>query len=202
MSRAIFTSFLLLLCNIAHAQNLVRDTIPAKWLDPLLPEELAKLKYPEYATPLDRARMEIWAGRYKLGLLTLNKAKDADAAQVALLRATALAQTGRRDQAIEVLSKDAVKDEPRVQILRAVILEETGKLDEAFALVQEHLKAHAESIAGHFQLGHLAELKGDYETARDAYKWFIDEPQRYLDRATNDSIQTDSAEDLTYIGRA
>src|SRR3954451_5044064 len=168
MSRAIFTCFLLLLCNLAHAQNLTRDTVPARWIDPLLPEELAKLKYPEYATPLDRARMEIWAGRYKLGLLTLKKAKDADAAQVALLRATALSQTGRREQAIEVLSKDAVKDEPRVQILRAVILQEVGKLDEAFALVQEHLKAHADSIAGHFHLGQLAELKGDYDTARDA----------------------------------
>ncbi|HEX3357824.1 MAG TPA: tetratricopeptide repeat protein [Tepidisphaeraceae bacterium] len=187
---------------IVAAQDLTRDTIPGKWLDPFLPENLPKLQYPGYATALDRARMEINTGRYKLGLITLKKVGDASLAPVAILKATALAETGRRPQAIEVLSQPATADDPHVEILKANLLADDGKLDEAIKLVQKHMAEHKDSIAGHFELGKLAEERGDYDTAKDAYKWFVDEPQHFLDRATQQSFHTDSAEDLTYIGRA
>src|SRR5581483_6048231 len=191
----------LLLGTAACAQNLTRDTIPGKWLDPLLPEDLPKLKYPSYANALDRARMEINSGRYKLGLITLKKAGDADAVQVAILKGTALQQTGRREQAIQILSQGPAAKDGRAQVLRADILVELGKLDDAIAIANQHLKEHADSVPGHFELGRLKELKGDYHAARDAYKCFVDEPQHFLDRATNDTLHTDSAEELTYIGR-
>src|SRR5205823_1665816 len=44
----------LFLCTFAAAQNLSRDTIPGKWIDPLLPEDLPKLDYPAYYNDLDR----------------------------------------------------------------------------------------------------------------------------------------------------
>ena len=78
---------------------------------------------------------------------------------------------------------------------------EIGKLDDAIAIATDLLKQHPDSIAAHYELGKLSELKGDYDTAQDAYKWFVDEPQHFLDRATNNTLHTDSAEDLTYIGR-
>ena len=187
--------------SAAWAQDLRPDTIPGKWLEPLLPESLPKLKYPSYATPLDRARMEINSGRYKLGLISLKKATDADATQAAILKATALQQTGRRKQAIEALSQPSLAKDVRARILRADVLVEIGKLDDAIAIATDLLKQHPDSIAAHYELGKLSELKGDYDTARDAYKWFVDEPQHFLDRATNNTLHTDSAEDLTYIGR-
>ncbi len=193
---------MILLCSsVGFAQDLTRDAIPNKWLDPLLPEDLPKLTYPSYATALDRARMEIDGGRYKLGLATLKKATSEDPAQVAVLKAKALAQTGRRELAIEVLSQPAIANDARVQILKADVLVELGKIDDALATTKDHLKQHADSIAGHYELGRIAELKGDYDTAREAYKWFVDDPQRFLDRAANDSFKTDNAEDVTYIGR-
>ena len=202
MRLLITSAAVMLVCQIAVAQNLTRDTIPQKWIEPLLPEDLPKLHAPEYATPIEQAKMDIFAGRYKLGLNTLKKIKDADAAQVAALKATALAQTGRRAEALEVLSQPAVAGDAHVQLLRADVLVDVGRISEALAVIQEHLKQHADSIAGHFELGRASELAGDYATARDAYKWFVDDPQRFLEKATQQSFNTDSAEDLTYIGRA
>ena len=75
--RSLFVLGLLILSSAAFAQNLTRDAVPNRWLDPLLPEDLPKLKYPSYATPIDRAAIEINSGRYKLGLMTLKKADDA-----------------------------------------------------------------------------------------------------------------------------
>src|SRR5437764_4307187 len=148
--RLLFVAASLMLSGAVVAQDLTRDTVPRKWLDPLLPEDLPKLKIPEYATAIDRARMEITSGRYKLGLLTLKKAADAEPAQVAVLKATALAQTGRREQAIKVLTQPAVAKDARVQMLLADVLAELGRTDEAFVVVQEHLKQHADSIPGHY----------------------------------------------------
>jgi tetratricopeptide (TPR) repeat protein len=199
--RLCFLIILVLPPSLVIAQDLRPDTIPAKWLDPLLPEDLPKLQYPTYATALDRARIEVNSGRYRLALLTLKKAGDADATQVAILKATALEQTGRRELAIDLLSQGAAIKDARAQILRADILVELGKLDDALAIARDLLKQHPDSIAAHYELGKLSELKGDYDTARDAYKWFVDEPQHFLDRAANNTFHTDSAEDLTYIGR-
>ena len=61
--------------------------------------------------------MEINSGRYKLGLISLKKATDADATQAAILKATALQQTGRRKQAIEALSQSSLAKDVRAQIL-------------------------------------------------------------------------------------
>ena len=181
---------------------MTRDAAPRKWLESLLPEDLPKLQYPEYANTLDRAQIEIWSGRYKLGLITLKKVKDGDAAQIAVLKATALAETGRREQALQALSDPAVAKDAHVQIHRANLLADMGKLNDALAISRQLLKQHPDSIAGHYQLGRISELAGDYDTARDAYKWFVDDPQHFLDRATQDTIHTDSAEDLTFIGQA
>src|SRR5262245_20364097 len=78
MRLLITSAAVLLIGQIALAQNLTRDTIPQKWIEPLLPEDLPKLKAPEYATPVEQAKMQIFAGRYKLGLNTLKKIKDGD----------------------------------------------------------------------------------------------------------------------------
>src|SRR3954468_24461279 len=60
----------------------VRDSIPQKWIDPMVAENLPALKYPAYYTDLEKARAQWFAGRYKLSLITLRKIKDAKPEQL------------------------------------------------------------------------------------------------------------------------
>src|SRR5215203_5330553 len=80
------------------------ESLPRKWLNPLLPEDLPALNYPAYFKPLDKARLESFTGRYKRSLMTLWDAKDADATEIALIKARSLATIGRAPEAIEILS--------------------------------------------------------------------------------------------------
>src|SRR4051794_29816738 len=169
----------LLVCitGVARGQDLSRDTIPGKWIEPLLPENLPKLELPAYAKDLDRARAEAFTGRFKKSLRTLAKVKDADPAEVAIIRATSLAALGNRDDALKALSDPSVVDQPRVQVRRAELLADMGRLDEAVVLLKQHVAKNPDSITGHYYLGAISERAGDLETAKDAYAWFTAEPQ-------------------------
>src|SRR3954453_17261889 len=125
--------------SAARGQDLSRETIPGKWIEPLLPENLPKLELPEYAKDIDRARAEAFTGRFKKSLRTLAKVKDAHAAEVAMIRATSLAAMGRRGEALKSLSDPAVADQPRVQVRRAILLADMGRLDESLALLKQHI---------------------------------------------------------------
>src|SRR3954471_7520560 len=120
----------------ASAQDLVRDAIPQKWSEPLLPEQLPPLKYPAYFDDVDKAKAQAHTGRYKLSLATLRKIKEPkpeERVAVALTRGRALAALGRTDEALKALSdttkaplkgKDGTADvpvaeHPRVQLLKA-----------------------------------------------------------------------------------
>src|SRR4051812_47913187 len=72
MRRTCVLMFLISLVMAAtvHAQ-LARETIPGKWLNDVLPEDMPALDYPPDATPLDKARLESFTGRYKRSLQTL-----------------------------------------------------------------------------------------------------------------------------------
>src|SRR4051812_33534257 len=74
----------------ARGDDFVKQSIPNRWIAPFLPEDLAKLEHPGYYKELDKARVESFTGRYKLSLLTLEKVKDVDPLQVALIRANSL----------------------------------------------------------------------------------------------------------------
>ncbi len=187
----------------ARAQDLVRQTAPFKWLDPVLPEDLPELNYPAYANDLDRAKLEAFTGRYKRSLFTLLKVKDADPVEVALVKGTSLSAIGRREEAVEALSSPQVKDDPRVQVMRATVLAELGQTAEAIELLGAHLEAHPQSLAGRYQLGVAYELAGDLDKARGAYGWFVAEPQNFLEKWQRDRERAfDNAADVTTIGRA
>ena len=187
----------------ARAQDLVRQTAPFKWLDPVLPEDLPELNYPAYANDLDKAKLEAFTGRYKRSLFTLLKVKDADPVELALVKGTSLSAIGRREEAVEALSSPQVKDDPRVQVMRATVLAELGQTAEAIELLGANLEAHPQSLAGRYQLGVVYELAGDLEKARDAYGWFVAEPQNFLEKWQRDRERAfDNAADVTTIGRA
>jgi cellulose synthase operon protein C len=96
-----------------------------------------------------------------------------------------------------------VKDQPRAQVLRAEILAGDGKTEEAIGELRDHLKAHPNSLAGHFQLGRVSEQVGDLEAAKNAYAWFVDDRQllQKWQGNTGDSVFED-ADSVTTIGRA
>jgi tetratricopeptide (TPR) repeat protein len=190
---------LLIVCAAARGQDLVRESIPQKWIEPVLPEDLPELKYPSWANDLDKARLEEFSGRYKKSLATLFTIHDADPVEVALIKSASLDALGRYDQAIAALSLD----DPRIEIQRARILGDMGRANDGIALLKDFLKQHPDSIAGHYQIGALYELVGDLNSARDAYGWFVAEPQNFLAKWQKDQEKGfDNAADVTVIGRA
>lgn len=180
-----------------------RQSIPQKWLNRILPEDLPPLEYPSYANDLDKARMQVHSGRYKQSLLTLLSVTDAPPIETAMIRATALAALGRRDRAIEVLSDPAVVDHPRAQVKRATILAEMGKTEESLNLLKQHIDKNPNSIAGRYWLGAIQEQVGDQNAARATYEWFMVDPQNFLQKWQQERERAlQNAEELTYIGRA
>src|SRR5512138_3009822 len=98
----------LLMAAIAAAQDLVRDSIPEVWIDQYLPEKLPELKYPAYYNDLDKARAQVFSGRYKTALLTLRKVAKGDPAEIAEIKASAVSAMGRHDEALAALSDPAI----------------------------------------------------------------------------------------------
>jgi tetratricopeptide (TPR) repeat protein len=192
------------LAPAGRAGEIERHTIPQKWIEPLLPEDLPALKFPAYYGPLDQARAQAFAGRYKRALFTLRQATKADPAAVALIRGQALAATGQLDAALAALSDPAVADKPSIQVQRARVLGQMGKLRDALTLLHQHLRQHPDSIPGHYFLGTLCERLGDINAAKAAYGWFDAEPQKFLDKWVGqgpDAFNNDAAT-VVLIGRA
>src|SRR4051794_2959950 len=72
----------------------VKQSAPNKRIEQFVPEDLPELKFPAYYIGLDKARAQVFHGRYKLGLATLAKGKNLDAAESELVKATALHALG------------------------------------------------------------------------------------------------------------
>src|SRR5688572_6958362 len=189
--------------STARAHDFVKESPPHRWVEPLVPEDLPKLKHPTYFNDIDKARAQMHHGRYKLALVTLRKARDADPVEAALITGASQAALGRVEAAMRTLSDAKVKDQPRAQLLRANILAGEGKTEEALGELRAHLKAHPESLAGHFQLGKVSEQVGDLEAARKAYGWFVEEKQllQKWQGQSGDSVFED-ADSVTTIARA
>jgi tetratricopeptide (TPR) repeat protein len=193
--------------EVARGYDLIEDSVPMKWIEPVLPEDLPDLKYPAYFNDLDKAQAQEFAGRYKLSLISishLKNVKEDQRADVALIKGKALAALGRADEALAALSDNAVKNNPDIQIEKVQILLQAGRNDEALALLKEHMQQHADSIPGHYWLGRVLENVGDIPGAAEQYGWFNNEPQKYLDKWTlHDHLPVfDRAADVTVIGRA
>jgi tetratricopeptide (TPR) repeat protein len=180
-------------------QDLVGESIPGVWLDQLVPEKLPAQKYPAYYNDLDKAQAQVFSGRYKTALLTLATVKKGDAAQMAQVKAAALAAVGRRDEALAVLSAAEVADRPRIQVERARVLADLGRLDEAVSLLKSHLEKHPDSLAGHYYLGAICETAGDLEAARAAYEWI--NKTYYNQWQGRGAADFEDAEQVTLMGR-
>jgi tetratricopeptide (TPR) repeat protein len=212
-----FTKTALALCMAAavipataqadQTDRLLQHTAPNKWMDGFTPETLPEMKFPAYFNDLDKARAEVFHGRYKQALMDLAKVKPdkpADLVTAALAQADALDALGRQALALKALSEDNVAKDPAVEVRRAELLASMGREDEALTLLKEHLQAHPDSIGGHFQLGKISEQVGHLADAKAAYGWFAEKPQDFLNRweMHERTAPFDSAENVTLIGRA
>src|SRR5438874_13838743 len=99
----VWTVILLLLSTtqIASAQDLVQDTVPTRWMQRWMPEDLPELKFPGYFNDLDKAKALVFHGRYKAALNQLKKVTQGEANQIAPIKAEALWNLGRDDEALE-----------------------------------------------------------------------------------------------------
>lgn len=197
----------LLFPSASFALDLVDDSVPMKWINPLLPEDLPDLKFPEYFNDFDKAQAQEFAGRYKLSLISLGRIKNLKPDQVAdaaVIKGRALAAMGKWEEAIAALSAEGVQDLPAVQIERAKVLSKLGRNEEALGSLREDLQKNPDSIPAHYWLGYVLEQSGDVAAARDQYAWFNNEPQKYLDKWTlHEHLPVfDRAEDVTLIGHA
>ncbi len=195
----------------AFSADFARETIPGKWIQPLIPENLPPLKYPAYFTPFDKAKQQVWTGRYKLALQSLHTIKPSsnpadkgtDPISYARAKAQAFSALGRDDEAMAVLTDPSVADAPAVQVDRAVLLSDMGKTADGIGLLKDHLRAYPDSIRGHYELGRLAERMDDFETARDAYAWFTASPQDFITQwQTKGERIFKTGEDATTVGLA
>jgi tetratricopeptide (TPR) repeat protein len=192
--------------RMARAGDLISDTPPMKWIEPLLAEDLPDLAYPAYFDDFDKAQAQVSAGRYKLSLISLKQIKSLkpdQAADAAVLKARSLKSLGRWQQALDTLSDAKVADSTAAMIEKADVLRRMGDPDGAIALLRMVVAKDASSIAGHYYLGSALEHVGDIEAAKQEYNWFINQPQDFLDRwkTGEKSPVFDSAENVTLIGR-
>jgi len=199
----VLTAMILCIPARTFGQDLVKSSIPTKWMDRFLPEKLPKMDLPDYVKndPLLKARSEAFAGRYKQALLTLNKVKDAAGdkqVEVALIRWTALAPLGRLDEALNALSQPAIADNVPVAVARARLLADMGKPDQAIPLLEDIIQKHPDSIAGHYWLAFVCEDIGKLDDARKAYEFF----PPFIDKWKGPGINAfENAEEVTLIGR-
>src|SRR5688500_14899921 len=169
----------------ALAVDFVRETVPHKWIERFVPEDLPEQKYPAYFNDFDKAKFQSFTGRYKLSLITLRKYKDPkpeELVPIALVRAESLSALGRWQQATEALSEPAVADKPEIRVRKAKVLADSGKPSEAKTLLEQIVRDVPGSIDAHYLLGVVSERLGDLDSARKAYGWFVEDPQSYLEK--------------------
>ncbi len=186
--------------TVGIAQELINESVPFKWLADYAPEKLPELKFPAYFDEFDKAKALVFGGRYKAGLLALQKVQKADPAELAQTKAAALAAIGRREEAVKVLSEPAIADQGRIQIARAGILSDMGRHNEALAILKAHLDKDTDSLSGHYALACTAEKIGDLRTASTHYEWIY---KKYYDQWQGQGAKEfEDAEQVTTMGRA
>ena len=165
----------------ASAQSIRADSLPPmSWIERYLPEDLPALKYPEYAEGLDKAQMQIRAGRYKLALQSLQRAPAPQSAPWLMLKAQALLSSGNNQEALRVLAAAELKDNPRAQRMAAEAMAASGSRQEAIALLISAIRTFPDNAQLRLELAITLESVGQLTKARDALKWFSE--QKFVER--------------------
>lgn len=163
-------------------------------------EPLPPISFPPYYNDLDKARQQVFTGRYRWALLTLSRVKDSPA-EAALIRAEALAAIGQRDRALQAL--ESIAADERAAALRARILIEQGEFAPAIAGLRALVARSPRSIVARYALARALEDSGDIPAAVEEYRWFVTPPGSVLERLEDETdAELESAESLTTAARA
>jgi cellulose synthase operon protein C len=187
-------------CAGSRAGEIEEQTIPGKWLAPLLPENAPAPEYPDYdkQNSLEQARIQLNSGQYRRALVTLQSAGNQKPIDVALIAGEARLELGRYDEALAGLTAN----DPAEQTLRARVLAAEGNFPDAITTLQKTIAGNPDAVAPHYYLGEYLEKTGDYSGAKSAYTWFVTDPHNYLQQwISHPETFTDAAE-VTLIGRA
>ena len=169
--------------SIARAGILDDQTIPGKWLRPLLPEQVEEPQYPDYDkdSALAKAQDQYWAGQYRRALVTvegfastLQSLKKGRARQIALLRGQCQLELGRYNDVLETCANPAFANDPTIQTLRARAMAEQGGYVPAIGILQAEIQKNPDVVAPRYYLGEYRERLGDVAGATAAYGWFVD----------------------------
>jgi tetratricopeptide (TPR) repeat protein len=188
-----------LLVPAARAGQIDDQTIPGKWLNPLLPENTPEPTYPDYDANnnLEKARIQLEAGQYRRALVTLQSAGNRKPIDAALIAGEARRELGRYDQALA----DLTAPDPAVQTLRARVLAAQGNFQPAIDSLQKIIQSNPNLIPPHYYLGAYLESIGDIPAAKSAYQWFVTDPNNFLQQWISHPETFDSAPEVTLIGR-
>jgi tetratricopeptide (TPR) repeat protein len=199
-----FAGGLLVAVSVARGGSYDDQTIPGKWLKPLVPEQAEEPQYPDYDknSGLDKAWDQCWAGQYRRALVTLEGVKKGKAIRIAMIRGECQLALGRYNDALTTLGNPAVADDPGIQTLRARVMAAQGGYLAAIGILQSEIKGHPDLVAPRYYLGEYREKMGDVAGATAAFDWFVDGPRNYLQEWIGHPETFDDAEEVTLIGRA
>jgi tetratricopeptide (TPR) repeat protein len=184
----------------ARGGDIDDETIPGKWLTPLLPESAPPPDVPDYDKndPLEQARLQLNAGQYRRALVTLQSVGNKKPVDSALVAGEARLELGRYDEALSGLTLA----DPAVQTLRARVLAAEGNFPDAIASLQKTIEGNPDAVAPHYYLGAYWEKMGNFEKAKKTYAWFVSDPHNYLQQWISHPETFNDAEEVTLIGRA
>lgn len=170
---------------------------------PPLDLNLRPLEYPAYYTDLDKARLQVFTGRYLTALATLAKSDLPTTPERDLLRCEALAALGQRDAALAILGSKELETNGPAAVLRAQVLTDLGRHAQAVAELKSLVSREPTNLSARQALGAALESAGDVAAAREQYEWFAAEAQNFDARLADDTdAALDSAENLTAVARA
>src|SRR5580698_8921532 len=171
-----FAGGLLVAVSVARGGSYDDQTIPGKWLKPLVPEQAEEPQYPDYDknSGLDKAWDQCWAGQYRRALVTLEGVKKGKAIRIAMIRGECQLALGRYNDALTTLGNPAVADDPGIQTLRARVMAAQGGYLAAIGILQSEIKGHPDLVAPRYYLGEYREKMGDVAGATAAFDWFVD----------------------------
>lgn len=139
------------------------------------PETGAALNHPEYFTAIEKARDELFHGRYRKALfLSYMLPTDTPVVEAELFRAEALTALGMTDAALKLIEAHA--SDPRSAQLHAQALLRAGRRAEAIHLLKRLVEANPIDAAARLELGRALERTGDVKGAVDVYAYFAKAP--------------------------
>ncbi|MCS7033802.1 MAG: tetratricopeptide repeat protein, partial [Phycisphaerae bacterium] len=163
---------------------------------------LPPLEYPSYYGDLDRARLQVFCGRYRTALATIWRSPERPV-EISLLEAEALAHLGRRDLALQRLEAGPLAGEARAALLRSLIRRELGQLEAAADELRTLIQKQPDLLIARLELALTLEDAGRLDEALAEYRWFVEAPQNFLTRLDDEADPLlDSAENLTTVARA